>query len=298
MDLQATIPNLLNFCVAYELCSFSKAARRLGVTPQAVSRSVQRLEETLGLSLFRRTTRVIAPTDAGHLYFRTAQEALRLIERAEASLQEVSEVRSGVVRLSAPTTYGHYRLVPLLAPFRERFPQIELEVHLDNRNVDFKLDEFDLAIRMGTIASGGLIARKLGQFTLGVYASPSYLARYTEPRHPSQLEAHQCIGFVRPSTGRVMPWSFSAGSRSFTPRATLRCGGDFLGAITLAKVGLGLVQAYDFLVQDELKRGVLVEVLREFRGSTRPFSLIYPSSPEPTPAARVLIEYLREFQGL
>ncbi len=292
MPLHSTLPNLLTFCAAFEHGSFSGAARQLGVTPQAASRSVLRLEETIGVTLFRRTTRTVTPTDAARAYYRTAKQALELLEQAELDASSQSSARSGLVRLSAPTTFGHHRLLPSLTAFRERFPRIELEIHVGSRNVDFATEGYDLAIRLGRIRTPGLVARKLGSFPLGVYGSPAYLARSPAPRTPAQLVDHACLAFIMPSTGRVLPWTFVPGPRSFTPKAAVRCTEDALSLVTLARAGLGLVQAYDFLVERDVERGLLVEVLKDYRGASRPFSLIYPSTPKPSPAARTLIDYI------
>lgn len=292
MALQATLPNLLTFCTAFELGSFSLAARKLGITPQAASRSVVRLEQTLGVTLFRRTTRTVTPTDDARTYYRTARQALDLLVHAETAVNRREGVHAGLVRLSAPTSFGHARLLPSLASFRERYPAIELELHIGNRNIDFTQDGYDLAIRMGTIREKGLIARKLGEFPLGIYGAPSYLARRSPPRTPAQLVDHDCITFIMPSTGRVLPWSFGPHPQRMTPSAAVRCTEDVLALVSLAKAGLGLVQIYDFLVEKEVERGLLVEVLRDHRGASRPFSVVYPSSPKRTDAARALIDFL------
>lgn len=290
--LASTLPNLLAFCATYELVSFSKAAKRLGVTPQAVSRSVLRLERTLGTALFRRTTRSVTPTDVAREYYRTARQALDLLAKAEEEVTRQDGERAGLVRLSVPTTYGHHRLLPRIAAFRERYPGIELELHVGNRNVDFASEGHDFAVRMGSIRTAGFIARKLGDFAVGVFASPSYLARRGTPRTPDQLKNHACLGFLMPSTGKVLPWSFEPAPRSWVPRAEVRVADDVLGVITLARSGVGLIQAYDFLVEAEVERGQLVEVLRDYRGASRPFSIVYPSEPKRSPAARTLIEFL------
>lgn len=290
MALQSTLPNLLTFCAAFELGSFSKAARLLGVTPQAASRSVVRLEATLGVTLFRRTTRTVTPTDEARAYYRTAKQALDLLSDAEREVARREGPHAGRVRISAPTSYGHHRLLPALGAFRARYPAIELELHVGNRNIDFTREGYDLAIRMGTIREKGFVARKLGDFPIGVYGAPAYLARRAAPRTPAQLEHHECIAFVMPSTGRAMPWTF--GTRSFLPEAGLRCSEDVLALVTLARAGLGLIQTYDFLVEHDVEAGALVEVLRDHRGASRPFSIIYPAAPRRSPAARTVIEFL------
>jgi DNA-binding transcriptional LysR family regulator len=296
-SLQSTLPNLLTFCAVIEQGTFSRAARRLGVTPQAASRSVARLEDTLGVALFRRTTRTVTPTQAARAYYETATQALELLQRAERDVASRDGARAGLVRLSVPTTYGHHRLLPTLAVFRERYPDIELEIHVGNRNVDFATEGYDLAVRLGAIREKGLIARKLGDFALGVYGAPAYLARRPPPRTPADLDHHACVAFIMPSTGRLMPWSFPRGTRAFVPPAPVRCADDVLATITLARAGVGLVQTYDFLVEKDVGRGLLVEVLRDHRGATRPFSLIYPAIPARTPAARAFIDFLMSGRG-
>ena len=252
--LQSTLPNVLTFCATFEQGSFSKAARILGVTPQAASRSVLRLEETLGVTLFRRTTRRVTPTDAARAYYVTVNEALALLRQAEAEVSTRDRNRSGVVRLSAPTTFGHHRLLPMLAGFRERYPGIAFEIHVGNRNVDFTAEGYDLAIRVGPIRQTGLIARKLGDFPLGVYGAPAYLTRHSVPRSPADLPHHTCIAFVMPRTGRVLPWTFVPRPRAWTPRSSVKCTEDVLATITLARAGLGLVQTYDYLVERDVAR--------------------------------------------
>jgi DNA-binding transcriptional LysR family regulator len=291
-SLASTLPNLLAFCATYELGSFSKAARRLGLTPQAASRSVLRLERTLGTPLFRRTTRTVTPTEAAREYYRTAREALDLLAKAEGEVTNKEGARAALVRFSVPTTYGHHRLLPRVAAFLERHPGIELEIHVGNRNIDFTAEGYEFAIRMGSIRTAGFVARKLGEFSLGVFASPSYLARRGTPRSPEQLANHSCLGFVMPSTGKILPWSFEPGPRSWVPRAAVRVSDDVLGVVTLARAGVGIIQVYDYLVEDLIERGQLVEVLRDYRGASRPFSIVYPSEPKRSPAARILIDFL------
>ncbi|CAN5451785.1 hypothetical protein BH11MYX1_BH11MYX1_42730 [soil metagenome] len=191
-----------------------------------------------------------------------------------------------------PTTYGHHRLLPALGAFRDRYPHVSVEVEISNRNIDFVRDGFDLAIRMGAIRETGLVARKLGDFAVGVFASPAHLGRFGTPTSLEALARHTCIAFVMPSSGRVLPWTFGRSATTFVPQATFRCSEDVLGTVTLARAGVGLIQTYDFVVADDLARGALVEVLRPLRGFSRSFSLIYPASVTRTSAVRSLVEHV------
>lgn len=292
-----TLSNLEAFCKSHETGSFTRAAELLGITPQAVSRAVARLEKALGVTLFRRTTRRVSTTEAGLSYYAACQRALSLLEDAEREISLRRRAPSGVVRLSVPTSYGHHRLIPALARFAERYPAIEVELHVSNRNVDFVRDGYDLAIRRGKIDDASLILRKLGDFPLGVFASPSYLARAGAPCTPADLDKHACIAFVLPSTGRPLPWTFHPEPAKYEPKATYRVGDDLLAIITLARAGLGLIQTYDFLVAEDVTRGALVEVLLAYRGEARSFSLLYPAGITQSRAVRAMIDFILETEG-
>lgn len=291
-SLATTLPNIEAFCRTYELGSFTAAAQALSVTPQATSRSVARLERALGVTLFRRTTRTLAATEDGQRYYELCVRALSLLAAGERSIVTGKTTLTGTVRVSAPTTYGHYQLIPRLGGFYERYPDIRVELHISNANIDFVRDGYDFAIRMGRQLDKTFVARKLGDFPLGVYASPSYLTRRGVPQTPEDLAGHTCIAFVMPSSGRVLPWTFHPEPQQFVPVASYSCSEDVLGSIGLAKAGIGLVQTYDFLVAEDISRGALVEVLSAYRGAARPFSLIYPQSMPLSPAAEALKSFI------
>ncbi len=288
------------FCAVVAEGNYSRAAHRLGVTPAAVSKVIARHEAELGVELLTRTTRSMELTSAGARYFERCRRALELLEEAEAQLSLSRQEPRGVVRVSVPTTYGHYRVLPLVSEFRQRHPRVELEVDISNQNIDLIQDRFDLAIRMGPPPDSSLIARKLEEPSFGVFASPRYLALRGAPRSPDDLAEHDCIVFVRPSTGRPLPWFFrdpSGQPFEANPTGLLRCTGDVLGCISLARHDAGLVQAYHFLVEDDLRRGSLVEVMESYTGLTSRFSLLYPSKRGQTRAVRLFAEMLLERCG-
>lgn len=283
------------FVTAVETGNFTRAANKLGITPAAVSRAIGRHEAALGVQLFRRTTRSVRLTEDGQAYFERCRQALTLIDEAERELTRRQQEPRGLVRLSAPTTYGHSRILPAVARFRAAHPQVAVEVDISNRNVDFVTEGYDLAIRAGELEDSELIAHKLEDATLGVFASPAYLARHGTPRTVEDLEKHTRIGFVRPSTGRVMPWVFRRKDGThfaITPPADLRCSDDFLACITLAKHGAGVAQAFHYLVEDLLARGELVELLKSVSGRSRPFTLLMPPRRTPTRAVRLVVDSL------
>lgn len=287
------------FCSAAELGSFTAAARACGVTPAAVSRSVARLETRLGVRLFTRTTRQIRLTDAGRHYAQQCRGALGLLIEAERAATGLQEAPSGLIRLSVPTTYGHHRVLPLLPKFRARYPDVQVEVHVSNRNIDFIEEGYDLSIRARAPADSRLVARKLEDAELVVVASPAYLAVAGTPTSIESLQRHECIGFVLPSSGRPIPWLFRTGDETveFTTPGSYRVHEDVLAGVTLARAGAGLFQAYRFTVEDDLRSGSLVEVLSRHGGSSRPFSLLYPHARQVSLRLRVLIDFLLQVRS-
>ena len=187
-----------------------------------------------------------------------------------------------------------HRVLPLLPAFSQKYPDIEIELQLSNRNVDFTEEGFDLAIRGRTPPDSSLVARKLEDAGLVVVAAPAYLQRHHAPQTPEELERHECVQFVLPSSGQVVPWLLVRDGQAvdWPTQGKLRCADDILGQVTLARAGAGLVQTYRFLVEDDLHSGQLVEVLTAHAGASRPFSLIYPGNRHMPLRVRVLIDYL------
>lgn len=282
------------FCLTAQHRGFTAAAQAAGLTAAAVSRSVARLESRLGVRLLMRTTRQVRLTDAGQRYFDQCRQALGQLVEAEREVTGQQVAASGLVRVSLPTSYAHYRVLPLLPAFARKYPEIELDLQLTNRNVDFTAEGFDLAIRARTPPDSGLVARKLEDAALVVVASPAYLRRRRKPRSPDELLEHDCIGFVQPNTGQSVPWLFQQAGQVVerAVSARLRCTDDILGPVTLARAGAGVLQTYRFLVEADLRDGALVELLPEYAGASRPFSLLYPFDGHKPLRVRVLIDYL------
>lgn len=284
------------FCLAAETGSFTAAANEAGITPAAVSRSVARLEERLGVRLFVRTTRQMRLTEGGRIYFEQCRQALGQLVDAEREVTGGQSVPSGRLRISVPTPYAHYRLLPLLPEFRRRYPQVTVDIHVSNRNIDFADEGYDLAVRGREPADSSLVARRLEDAELVVVGTPEYLQRAGVPQTPDDLAGHDCIQYDLPSTGRRVPWSFRVNGRAVEVETSGNCTvlEDHLATATLVKHGGGLMQAYRFTVQAELAAGELVEVLRDYGGTTRPFLLIYPHARHVPSRVRAFIEFMLE----
>jgi DNA-binding transcriptional LysR family regulator len=284
------------FCLAAEAGGFTAAAHNAGVTPAAVSRSISRLEERLGVRLFVRSTRSTRLTEGGRAYFEQCRAALNLLTEAERTVTGAQLQPSGTLRISVPTTYGHHRLLPLLPLFRAKYPLIKLHVHISNRNIDFHEENFDVAIRFRAQPDSTMIARHLENATLVVVASPVYLARAGIPHELADLAQHECIQFALPSSGRQIPWLFNENGRvkEILPAGNYSCSDDVLACVTLAKAGAGLFQSYRFIFAKELADGTLVEVLNAFNGRSRPVNLVYPHGRQLPSRVRAFIDFLVE----
>lgn len=285
------------FCKAAELGSFTAAAEALGVTPASVSRSISRLETRLGVRLFARTTRQIRLTREGQLYHEQCRQALEQIAEAERFLTGQQKVPSGLLRISVGTPYAHYRLLPLLPRFQARYPQIELEVSIANHVIDFVEEGYDLAIRLGIPQDSRLIAHPLEDATLGVFAAPAYLQRRGTPHSVTELQQHDCIQFILPSTGRAMPWIFKDAQgrdMDFHFKSRQRIHDDVLGCVNWAIAGGGLFQIYHFIAQAAVQRGELVEVLQAAGHRTRRFSILYPHNRHLSARVRAFVDFLME----
>jgi DNA-binding transcriptional LysR family regulator len=282
------------FLKAADSESFTGAAEALGLTPAAVSRSVARLEERLGVRLFVRTTRQVNLTDDGRIYAEQCRQALTQLHEAESSLGGRQRTPSGDLRVSVPTTYGHHRIVPILPLFMAAHPKITIELNIDNRNIDLTESGYDLAVRLGVPEESRMIARKLEDAKLGVYAAPQYLAAAGTPRSLADLSQHDCIQFVMPSSGKPMPWIFVEKGFDIELKVSgqARFSHDVLGCVGYAVAGGGLYQTYDFIVAGHLRRGELVEVLQNNCGRSRPFYLLYPQNRHLSAKVRVFIDFL------
>lgn len=283
------------FVTVVEHGSLTAAAVALSTTPSVVSRALTRLENQLGTQLLRRTTRSLGLTDAGRLYVEHARSAFAQLDEASRAMQGRGGHITGRVRISVPTSYGNYRLPPLLAQFHRSHPGVRVELNITNRNVDLVAEGFDLAVRLGRLPSSALVTRKLEDAALCLVAAPDYLERAGTPRSLEELAAHACVPFIMPSTGRAAAWLFRDGDADvdWTPPAPgIEVSDDVLGVVSLAEHGAGICQTYDFIAAERTRQGRLVELLPQLRGRSRPFSVIYAPHRRLPPPARALIDTL------
>ncbi|MBZ5713594.1 LysR family transcriptional regulator [Nannocystis pusilla] len=234
-----------SFVHSAEAGSFSAAARKLGVTPAAVSKSVAKLEERLGVRLFQRTTRSLELTEAGELFLREAASGLHTLQAAIAGLASAQREPAGTLRVSMSPTFGRDYILPMLAGFLEKYPAITPDWHLDNRQVDLVADKFDAAIGAAIELRSGIVARELARAHIVAAASPAYLARHGAPKSPAELARHDGIVLRSPQSGRVRTWSFrskTGDEATFEPRPRIVFNDmEAVCQATLAGLGVGLI---------------------------------------------------------
>ncbi|HEX3504853.1 MAG TPA: LysR family transcriptional regulator [Xanthobacteraceae bacterium] len=271
--------------------SFAAAARHFGMSPAMVSKHIQTLEDRLGVRLLNRTTRRVSPTEAGQDYYERAVRILADMEDAEAVAGDMQTSPRGQLRVTAPTSFGTHRLAPAVADYLVKYPDVSIDLSLDNPYVDLVDKRFDLGIRFGHLESSSLIARKL--YTLETYlcASPAYLAKKSAPRHPADLAKHRCLVYNGPGGQKL--WHFvDRDGKEEIAHVSGRFqanSGDVL--VPPALNGCGLLMAPDYLLEDHLKAGRLVRVMLDYRTQETPVYAVYPSR-NPSAKTRTFIDFL------
>ncbi|APR52782.1 LysR family transcriptional regulator [Sphingomonas koreensis] len=273
--------------------SFSAAGRVLGLTPSAVSRTVDRIEARLGVRLLLRTTRALTLTAEGQAYLGAARRILTDLDDAEQAIADQGAPR-GRLRVSAALSHGRLCIVPLLGEFARLYPHILVDISLSDSIVDVAAGQADVAIRFGPLADSGLTARKLGENGRVIVASPDYLARYGTPRVPADLHDHNCLNF---NFRRAEPvWPFCDGQSDYAMTVTGNIeanNGETLGQ--LAAAGVGITRVGAFSVADELADGRLVPVLEEFNpGDIEVIHAVFVGGANTPARVRVFVDFLAE----
>lgn len=287
--------DLLWFLALAEDRSFTRAARRLGVSQSTLSHRIKRLETRMGVRLFHRTTRSVAPTEAGERLQATLAPRVAEIEAEMAALTEYRDKPAGRVRISLSDHALHSVVWPRLGPVIADYPDIRVELHVDNAFRNIVEEGFDAGVRLGESVEADMIALRIGpDWRLAVVASPDYLRRHGAPRHPKDLIAHNCVNYRHTARGGLQPWEFEANGETLRVRVEGQLTFNGPLAMTdavLAGHGLGWLPLD--LVADHLASGRLVEVLAPWSPPFAGYFLYYPSRHQNLPAFRVVAEALR-----
>ncbi|MBI5321417.1 LysR family transcriptional regulator [Bradyrhizobium sp.] len=281
------------FVAVADFRGFAPAARKLRLSPSAVTRLIAALEERLGARLLQRTTRSVTLTDAGTRFLERARRILADVEEAELAAEGERTRPSGRLVVSAPVGFGRLHVSPVMAAYLQRHGDVSAELRLEDRVVNLVEDGIDLAVRIGFLADSSLVARHVGEMRRIVVASPDYLKRHGEPKTPAGIAGHQTIQFGASSVSGE--WRFAEGDREFrlniAPRFSSN-GAD--AAIQYAEQGGGLTRVLAYQAADGIRRGALKVVLQQFEQPPLPIHIVYPTSRLLSAKVRAFIDLVTE----
>ncbi len=281
------------FVAVADLQGFAPAARKLRLSPSAVTRLIAALEERLGARLLQRTTRSVTLTDAGTRYLERARRILADVEEAEHAAEGERTRPSGRLVVSAPVGFGRLHVSPVMAAYLQRYPDVSAELRLEDRMVNLVEDGIDLAVRIGFLADSSLVARHVGEMRRIVVASTDYLRHRGEPKTPADIVGHQTIQFGASTV--TCEWRFVERSREFrlnvAPRFSSN-GAD--AAIHYAEQGGGLTRVLAYQAADAIRRGRLKIVLEKFEQPALPIHIVYPTSRLLSAKVRAFVDLVAE----
>ncbi|PQY36634.1 DNA-binding transcriptional regulator YafC [Cronobacter sakazakii] len=292
--MKASSDELIIFVAVVESGSFSRAVEQLNLANSAVSRAVKKLEMKLGVSLLNRTTRQLSLTEEGERYFRRVQQVLQEMAAAETELMESRQTPRGLLRIDAATPVILHLLMPMIKPFRERYPEVALSLVSSETFINLIERKVDVAIRAGTLTDSSLRARPLFTSYRKIVAAPDYLERYGVPKNICELNDHVCLGFTEPVSLNTWPVACEDGQLlEITPGMTSNSG-ETLKQLCLT--GNGIACLSDFMIDKEIEQGELVELLAEYRLPVEmPFSAVYYSDRAVSTRIRTFIDFLSEW---
>jgi DNA-binding transcriptional LysR family regulator len=279
------------FVAVVDYRGFSNAGEKLGIAKSMVSRRVSELEKRLGVQLLQRTTRRQSLTEAGREFHQRALQILADLSEAEQIVADGQCRVAGKIRLALPLGFGVSQLAEPISQFLADNPEVEFDIDLNDRQIDLIEDNIDLAIRVGDLEDSSLIARKLASVHFAICASPEYLARYGEPRHPAELSTREVLVYSNIAVGRQ--WYYQQDGKRVSPRMKYRLSannGEFLVAV--ARHGQGIVSAPLAYLQDLIERGELVQILTSFSKQVTGMYAVYPPGRLVSQRVRVFSEAL------
>ncbi|BAK82668.1 transcriptional regulator LysR family [Komagataeibacter medellinensis NBRC 3288] len=286
------------FARVVESASFTRAADTLGMPRSSVSAAIQELENRLGTRLLARTTRSVAPTPDGTVFYTHCLRLIADVEEAEALFRPDRAGPRGLLRVNMPGRIARLLVAPALPAFIQRHPEINIELGATDRAVNLVEDGIDCVLRVGPLEDSGLVARTMGELALINVASPAYLARRGTPCHPADLAGHEAVGYASPTTGRVEEWEWMEDGRRHTRDLSWRVSvnsAETLVACCLAGLGLIQVPAYD--VRHHIRAGELVEVMPCWRAEPLPMALLYPHRRHLSRRLQVFADWLAQLMA-
>lgn len=288
------------FARVVETGSFTKAAETLRMSKTSVTQLVQQLEARLRVRLLNRTTRKVNVTADGAAYYERVIKLLADMDDAETSLSSASEAPRGRLRVDVPSPLARMVLVPALPAFHARYPDIQLDMGVSDRKVDLIGENVDCVVRGGELTDQSLMARRVGDLQLGVYAAPSYLKQAGKPAHPRELEDthHRIVGFLWSRTGRALPYAMRRGDEVVNVHGRYVLAVDDGNAYLAAGLaGMGVMWLPDYMSEPHLAQGELVRVFEDWRMDAMPMYVAFPPNRHVSAKLRAFIDWIVELVG-
>ncbi|MEQ3625741.1 MAG: LysR family transcriptional regulator [Celeribacter sp.] len=282
------------FATVVDQGGFTDAAKKMGISKSAVSKHVSSLEARLGARLLNRTTRRISPTEIGLVYYDRARRVLNDAGEADAIVTSMQSAPSGLLRISVATDFGVNHLSPVLGDFLQEFPDITVNMVLNNRFVELISEGFDMAIRIGELEDSTLRARKLTETTKRMIASPAYFDRYGRPTRIDDLNAHKLLHYSNQSSGNVWKLTAPSGEKRQIRTAGWLTVNDGQSLLNAAISGLGIAYLPSFLYGDALKKGLVEEAIPDLPVEPLGIYAVYPPGRFTQPKVRAFIDFLVE----
>jgi DNA-binding transcriptional LysR family regulator len=290
--------DLMAFFAVAEERSFTRAAAKLGTSQSALSYTIRRLEERLGVRLLDRTTRSVVPTEAGERILRTLGPAFDMIDTELAALSEFRQKPAGTIRINSGEHAAQTILWPALERLLSEYPDIKVEVDIDNGLTDIVAERYDAGVRLGEQVAKDMIAVRIGpDLRMAVVGAPSYFTKRRRPTKPQDLVDHDCINLRLRTAGGLYAWEFEKGGRELRVRVEGRLVfNDTAPILSAALAGFGLAYLLEDHVQAHLDSGRLIRVLADWSPPFSGYHLYYPSRRQPAQAFALLVNALR-FRG-
>ncbi|GGY27732.1 LysR family transcriptional regulator [Paludibacterium paludis] len=290
-----TLKALMVFMTTAENGSFSDAARKLGVSPAAISQSIARLEQELEVRLFNRTTRQLTLTEDGRRFYAQCRGPVNNLDTAISQLKASRDEPAGHLRVSMPNSFGRRFILPLMGEFCERYPKIKVFFGLDDHFSDLIEDGYDVGVRIGMMPDSRMVARHLAYIPLYVVASPAYLAAHGRPTKVEDLSEQDCINFQFPTSGRLYKWEFDRNGE----RVPVEVQGTYTlnemeAVCEIARLGLGIAQLPGHEVMPYIRAGELEAVMTDMVSLERSIYICFPHRDHIAPRTRVFVDFLVE----
>lgn len=285
------------FVRVVEAGTFTKAADSLDIPKPTVTRLVQSLETHLRTKLLNRTTRRVTVTPDGAAYYERAMRLLADLDELEGTMTQARVSPRGRIRVDVPGTLGRMVIIPALPKFRERYPDIQIDMGVSDRPVDLISDNVDCVVRGGELTDQSLVARRVGELQYAACASPGYLKRHGVPMHPNDVEsdAHHVVSYFSSRTGRVFPWEMRKDGELLEIHGrydlAVNDGSAYLEA---GLAGMGLLRVPTFMAEPHLKSGALVEVLKDWQFVPIPLHIVYPPNRHLSTKLRAFVDWIVE----